>query len=287
MHKLTTTISLPILKHLSKGYVAGDFLDDAMRVANDVQELGHGVTLNYWHADQEDAQSVEAKYRDAIIACQDANLNFFFTIKTPVFGQNLSSVTKISETILTSGGSVYFDSHAPEHVDGVFEIARSIGGIGLACTIPGRWLRSIEDVHRANELGMRVRVVKGSWADPLAPNINLRQGYLKIIDVIAGKNIVVGVATHDDWLAEESMKRLRAKNTMFEQELLYGLPMKKVDLVGRKYNTPLRISIPFGSAWIPYSIKRSLTNPRTLKWLAKDLFKTQPFSVPPNRHLFG
>ena len=55
---------------------------------------------------------------------------------------------------------------APETVDDTFNLigkARDIYA-KLGCTLPGRWRRSLSDADRAIEMGLRVRVVKGQWA---------------------------------------------------------------------------------------------------------------------------
>jgi proline dehydrogenase len=88
--------------------------------------------------------------------------------------------------------------------DLTFELLARLEPTGLGCAIPGRWRRSLEDAEHAIELGVRVRVVKGQWPDPQQPDIDLRDGFLAVIDALAGRAASVGIATHDLPLAREA-----------------------------------------------------------------------------------
>jgi proline dehydrogenase len=105
-------------------------------------------------------------------------------------------------------------------------------------------------------------VVKGQWPDPEEPGRDPSAGYLEVIGRLAGRARHVGVATHDVPLAAEAIARLRATNTPFELELLYGMPMARA---------PVRIYVPFGKGFIPSAVGVLRRNPR-LAWLVlKDL----------------
>ncbi|RZV44253.1 MAG: proline dehydrogenase, partial [Acidimicrobiales bacterium] len=265
MRKFLEPLAMPILKKAASRYVTGDTVEDALNIATDIHSNGHGVTICYWHSLEETADQVESQYADAVKKCHDAGLDFHLAVKVPAFDKDLTQVTKIVENVRKHGGSVDFDAHAPEQADDVLTVAKSLGGEALGLAIPGRWHRSIEDADRAIELGLRIRVVKGGWPDPDEPNMDLRAGYLNVVDAIAGRAREVGVATHDDWLIQEVLKRLQNGNSEVEQELLYGLPMKSAETHGFDAGVPLRVYVPYGSAWFPYSVSKAMTDPRRLK----------------------
>lgn len=285
MRKLLEPVAMPILKKAASRYVTGDKLEDAISVAKSIHANGHGVTLCYWHSLDETADQVESRYADIVNACHDSGLDFHLAVKVPAFDKDLSQLAKVVENVRKHGGGVDFDSHAPEQVDDVLTVAKSLGGEALGMAIPGRWHRSIDDAAKAAELGMRVRVVKGGWPDPDEPNMDLRAGYLKVVDALAGQVREVGVATHDDWLIEEVFNKLQASHTSICQELLFGLPMRTAHKFGFDASVPLRIYVPYGSAWFPYSVSKALTDPRKLKMFAKDMIFSKKFEVPPRRQL--
>ncbi|MFC1661444.1 hypothetical protein ACFL3S_08355 [Gemmatimonadota bacterium] len=156
-----------------------------------------------------------------------------------------------------------------------------LGPEGLGCAIPGRWRRSLQDVERALDLGVRVRVVKGQWADPDEPDMDQREGFLDIIDRLAGRCRKVGVATHDPPLAREAFRRLKTAGTPCEHELLFGLPIEPAYREGLDLGVPARLCIPYGEAWFPYSVSRALEKPTVFWWLLRDLLRGSFFHIHP------
>ena len=152
-----------------------------------------------------------------------------------------------------------------------YATAAEAGPEGLGIAIPGRWANSPALADRAVELGLRVRVVKGQWEDPADPDIDLKEGFLGVIDRLAGRCREVGVATHDVALASEAIRRLNAAGTPAEQELLFGLPMDASAQSARQAGLNTRIYIAYGEAWIPYSIRSALRHPRTMLTFLTDL----------------
>ena len=119
---------------------------------------------------------------------------------------------------------------------------------------------------------MRVRVVKGQWADVVKPEVELREGFLAVVDRLAGRARHVAVATHDAWLAKEALGRLLKAKTPCELELLYGLPMGPALAAAREAGVPVRIYLPYGHGWLPYSISQVYKNPKILWWVLRDLW---------------
>jgi proline dehydrogenase len=141
----------------------------------------------------------------------------------------------------------------------------------LGCTIPGRWRRSLKDAHTAIDWKLRVRVVKGQWSDPLQPDMDMRAGFLKVIDELRGRASCVAVASHDIPLAREALCRLMDAGTPAELELLHGLPRRNAVKMARELGVPVRFYVPQGKAWLPYLLKQARKNPRVVGWFARDL----------------
>ncbi|MBO0720816.1 MAG: proline dehydrogenase, partial [Blastocatellia bacterium] len=165
-------------------------------------------------------------------------------------------------------------SLGPEAADRTFELilesARNFPLPGVGCTLPGRWRRSLGDAALAIDAQVRVRVVKGQWADPDHQEIDLREGYLAVIDRLAGKARQVAVATHDPPLAREALGRLLAAGTQCEMELLFGLPLKASLQLARELNVRVRLYIPYGHSWLPYAFSQIQKNPRIIWWVIRD-----------------
>jgi proline dehydrogenase len=171
---------------------------------------------------------------------------------------------------------VHFDSHGPEDADRMFAAIQDAfrHNRNLGCTVPGRWLRSVEDARVACEWGLRVRVVKGQWADPQDPEMDMRSGFLKVIDVVRGRAVRVAVASHDVPLAREALRRLKDAGTSCELELLHGLPRREAVRMAQQLEVPVRVYVPQGKAWLPYVLRQAKKNPWVLSWFARDLVRS-------------
>jgi proline dehydrogenase len=112
-------------------------------------------------------------------------------------------------------------------------------------------------------------VVKGQWPDP-AGDVDLRCGFLNVVEGLAGRTHKVAVATHDPALAAAALATLRSAGTPCELELLFGLPSRAVLEVGRRLAVPVRYYLPYGHAWLPYALRQARRNPRILWWVLRD-----------------
>ncbi len=259
-------------KRASRSYVAGAELANAVQVCQRLKQQGTATTVGYWNADSDAYRFVADAYLNALTVLASEKLNTYLSIKAPALGLTRGLVTEVAAQAQQAGLGLHFDSLEPEVADETFTLiaaaARECKQIG--CTLPGRWQRSLRDAELAIELGLRVRVVKGQWADPLQPEMDLRAGFLNVIDGLAGRTRHVAVATHDSSLAREALQRLRAAGTSCELELLFGLPQKAVLRAVKDLGVPVRVYVPYGEAWLPYRLSQVRKNPRILWWVLRD-----------------
>ena len=120
---------------------------------------------------------------------------------------------------------------------------------------------------------MTVRVVKGQWPDPLQPDFDPRSGFLLVIDALAGRARHVAVASHDVALAAEAVRRLQARGTSCEIELLYGLPMRRSLKLADELGLGVRAYVPYGESFLPYAMWRVALDPRIAWRLLRDAVK--------------
>ncbi|MFL6215556.1 MAG: proline dehydrogenase family protein [Blastocatellia bacterium] len=256
----------------SRSYLAGAELEDALRVCRRFNERSFAISVCYWNGTNDEPRQVADHYLATLDALSCEDLNGYLSIKAPALGFNRALVAEITERAERSNIRVHFDALAPDTVEPTFDlIAASLQPTRhIGCTLPGRWHRSLADADRAVALGLDVRVVKGEWADPTHPDIDLRAGFLEVIDRLAGRARHVGVATHDAELAREAVRRLQAAGTSCELEQLFGLPLKASIQVAHEMNAPVRLYVPYGNAWVPYCLSQIRKRPRILWWIAQD-----------------
>jgi proline dehydrogenase len=118
---------------------------------------------------------------------------------------------------------------------------------------------------------LSVRVVKGQWPDPAAPGRDLRQGFIEVIEKLAGRARCVAVATHDMPLAARAIAILRAAGTPCELEQIYGMNSRRALRWARGQDVTLRLYIPFGRGYAANALGILKRNPRLAVVVAKSL----------------
>jgi proline dehydrogenase len=258
---------------LARSYFAGPELADALRVCERLSRRGYSATIGYWPNQVDTPREVADAYIAGIDAIADRGLDSTLSVKAMVLEFERGLMTEILDRAADRSVGIHYDSRDIIYTDANFELvdafARHPAVVG--CTLPGAWPRSTRDTDFVCRLGVNVRVVKGMWRDPEHLNMNLRKGYLAVIDRLAGRARYVGVATHDSWLAWEALQRLTASGTACELEQLFGLPTRETVRVAREFGVPVRVYIPYGNSWVPYAFSRAMRRPRMLVWILRDL----------------
>ena len=292
----------PVLQRASRAYVPGPRLEDAVSWARHRAPSGCSFTFGYFNAEQESAAQVEQACRQSVLALAALGTPpsrsgpyrpGYCSVKVPALGYEPGALQRLALLARAHGQRLHFDSHGPESAEPTLAAVSTLNALNalnaltspgamasvpgvqphhpeLGLSLPGRWARSLADADWAAQRGLRVRVVKGQWPCPDHPEADPRQGFLAVVDRLAGRVSEVAVATHDAALAREAARRLTARGTACELELLCGLPRRGVMELARSQGLPVRLYVPFGQAWLPYALGQVLRQPRLWPRLLKD-----------------
>jgi proline dehydrogenase len=256
----------------SRGYAAPT-LEGARRICLRLQGEGFGSTVAFWNSDSDSVEDISQSCLELLDLLGELDTHSYLSVKLPAMQFDSKAVDLILQAAAPTGRLVHFDSHGPEDADRMFATIEEAMAHhkNLGCTIPGRWRRSIDDARLAARQGLRVRVVKGQWPDPLDPEMDTRAGFLNVVDELCGSARCVAVASHDVQLARQALERLLAAGTPSELELLHGLPRRRAIAAAHELGVPVRFYVPRGKAWLPYALKQVRKNPRMIGWFARDL----------------
>ncbi|HEX3727661.1 MAG TPA: hypothetical protein VHV08_15510 [Pirellulales bacterium] len=281
---LVASCARPLAERAAKSYVAGDTLDDALDVADQLEARGLGISLGYWDGPDDTPRGVADEYLAGIEALA-GQPHGYISMKVPSLDYSRELVAEIAQCAMQRKVRLHFDALAPDSADR----SRALGdelldrGATLSYTLPGRWARSVADAAWAADRGITVRVVKGQWPDPSDPGCDLRAGFLRTIDALAGRARHVAVASHDPSLVAEAIGRLQAAGTSCELELLHGLPMRASLKLADRLALGVHVYVPYGKAYLPYALSRARANPRILWWLVRDLVTSWRRGMPVER----
>jgi len=262
----------PIAERAARAYVAGPALADALQVCQTLARHRIATTICPWDADGDSPRQVVDSYLAALTGLRSAALDCYLSVKAPSLAFSADLLDEVLVAARHGGIGIHFDSLGPEVADRTWDLVREavMRGASAGCTLPAGWQRSLSDAEAAVELGLRVRVVKGQWVDTTVTDAHIRDSFLSVVKRLAGRAAKVAVATHDPGLARSALGCLRAAGTACELELLYGLPARAQMGVARALAVPVRFYVPYGHAWLPYSLSQARRHPRLLWWTMRD-----------------
>lgn len=236
---------------------------DPARLARAMARRGLNATFGYFAGDDSPAHTIVAAHARLAEALNASATPAYLSLKAPQLGFDPQAIRQIADL----GLELVFDAHAPAQADRTLALAERFAA---GCVIPARWRRSLGDAVRLRDAAVRVRLVKGEWADPAGDAGDVAANYLALAALLAGRKAPVAVATHDPELAEAALTLLKAAGTPCELEQLRGLPRKRTMAVAARLGAPVRIYCPFGPGWWPYAIDKALGRPYLPLWAVKD-----------------
>jgi proline dehydrogenase len=137
--------------------------------------------------------------------------------------------------------------------------------------------RTEQDIRRMNELGARVRLVKGAYKEPATVahqrKADVDESFRRLGHLLLDHGTYPALATHDERLIEDArayaLQRGIAKDR-FEFQMLYGIRRDlQTSLVANGYL--MRIYIPFGRQWFPYFMRRLGERPANVAFVIRGI----------------
>lgn len=278
-----------LVKTVAMRYIAGEELEDAVRVVRSLNSLRMMATVDVLGENvstrEESLQAVQACEK-VLGAIQKERLNANLSIKLTQFGIKINesfgyeNVKRILQIARGHNNSVRIDmedSSLTSATLNLYERLRGEGFENVGVVIQAYLRRSEEDVKKLIRSRANVRMVKGIYVEPetiaYQDREDIRTNYLRLLKMLLKAGCYAGVATHDDFLVQGAYEYIREMNlprTAYEFQMLYGVRMKLRDqIVGDGHR--MRIYVPFGKQWHSYSIRRFKENPQVARYVLKAL----------------
>jgi proline dehydrogenase len=280
----------PIVRRIAKPYIAGETLPELVSV---VQELNHDrfivatSILGEFVTEVKDAEEAVQQYQEVLTEIKDLKLESNIHIKLSHFGLKLdkevcyNNLINILKTAADCGNFVRIDMEDSTCTDdtlAIYKRARekfeNVGVVIQACM-----KRSNKDIDSLKAMKANVRICKGIYIEPPEIAYNdreiVRQNYSTLLKDLLGAGCYVGIATHDKWLvndAFQTIEELALDHTQYEFQMLYGVDPQLRQMI-RDAGHRMRVAVPFGPSWYPYSIRRLRKNPTVARYVLQALFK--------------
>jgi proline dehydrogenase len=288
--RLLPAVPKQVVRRISEHYIAGEELDDALRVVLELNAEGKLATLDVLGeevTDPEEARAIAGAYREAIDAFKRGSLDSNISVKPTALGLNLGyelfreNLEDVVQHAAERDNFVRIDMEDSSTTDDTLRIYRELregGHDNVGIVLQARLKRTIDDVRSLAELRPNVRICKGIYLEP--PEIAFRDfdavqaSFVQTLKELLDAGSYVGIATHDEWLLEQG-KRLVAERGLghddYEFQMLLGVRPSLGDELVREGHR-LRIYTPFGRHWYSYSLRRLQENPKIAGYIAADTF---------------
>jgi proline dehydrogenase len=279
-----------LVKRFAMRYIAGERLDDAIRVMKflnlkniigTLDVLGENVSMK-----EESLQATNAG-EEVLHSINENHLNANLSIKLTQFGlkideefcySNVRSLLGIASRYNNFVRIDMEDSSTTSATLKLYERLRSEGYENVGVVIQANMRRSEGDIRRLISMKANVRLCKGAYMEPEAIAFKSREeiqlNYLKLLKMLFDAKCYVGIATHDDFLVSGAYQYIQEMNLQkadYEFQMLYGVKIKLRDQIVADGHR-LRIYVPFGQHWYAYSIRRFKENPQIARYVINALF---------------
>ena len=275
-----------LTRQVVERFVAGDELEDAIRVIKELNTKGIGGILDLLGegvTDPAGAQAAADEYMRSIKRIEETGIDTTVSVKLTQLGLAFDKGRCIDHLRLLAaeaqavGTLVEIDMEQAEYVTDTIEVYRALRTDfpQLRLAIQAYLRRTSADLESLKDIPPRIRLVKGAYSEPpeaafqKAKEIDGQYRYL--IDWLFANGDDPGIATHDSELilhAKDIAQQMNKPIDCFEIQMLYGIRRDlQQQLADQGYR--VRVYVPFGSAWYPYLMRRMAERPANLRFFIR------------------
>jgi len=273
----------------SKRYIAGEKLEDAIKLVQSLNDKGIYATIDVLgEAIKNKDEAIEDKNKglEVLDSIVKNKLKANLSIKPTQMGLGIDeefAYQQVSDLVNKAkeiDNFIRIDMEDSPYTDSTIRLYRKLKGRydNVGVVIQSYLKRSYNDVLLFNELNTNYRLCKGIYIEPAEiaykNKQEIRDNFMKILEVMLKNGNYVGIATHDEYLINKSyelINKLQVPKNKFEFQMLLGVRedlRDKINADGFK----IRIYVPFGKDWYLYSIRRLKENPEVTLHIVKNVF---------------
>ncbi len=294
----------PFARTAARRFVAGERLDEAVRVARELNEAGMHVSLDYLGeavTTREEARAAADVALGIVERIAAEKLDANISVKLTQMGQEIDepflrdNAGRILDAARAHDLFVRFDMEGSDTTERTLHFFHRVweeGYRNVGVVIQSYLYRSAADIDALNELGARVRLCKGAYQEPKSvaypDKTDVDASFVRLMKKLLDHGTYPGIATHDEAMiraTEDHVAEAGIDRSAFEFQMLYGV---RRDLQQRlvKSGFNVRIYVPFGDAWYPYLMRRMAERPANVFFIVNNVLRESPlgFLVGGNGH---
>jgi len=279
----------------SRKYIAGETIEDAIRVCRELNGQGIKITLDLlgeFITTLGEADANRKAYLEIIARIQEERIFGNYSLKPTSFGLLIDKevcyrhIREIVEKAAHYDNFVRIDMDDSPCTDLEIELYRRLKRefprhVGLVVQAYLKRtlgdLQDLMDLH-SQEVPLNYRLCKGIYVEPESiaykKHEEINRHFLVDLEFMLKNGIYPGIATHDKLLVEEAYRLIelyKVPPQKYEFQMLYGVtPELRKSIVDKGHT--MRVYVPFGKEWFGYSTRRLKENPKMANHIIKALF---------------
>jgi proline dehydrogenase len=275
---------------LASRFIAGEDLEDAVRVIRRLNSEGFKVTLDCLGESVREGKAAEVAcqtYLQLLDRLAAEKLDSHVSVKLTQLGLAIDealarrNLGRLAESAARYGNFVRVDMEGSAFTDSTIRVLcavdapRDVVGIALQSYLR----RTAGDVDELLKRGVRIRLVKGAYKEP--PEIAFPQkrdvdrSYQELTEKLLSSGIYHAIATHDDSIIAATERFARAHGISaerFEFQMLYGI-RRRLQRALIQQGWRVRLYVPYGPEWYAYFMRRLAERPANLFFVVRNLFR--------------
>ena len=277
-------------RRLSKRWVPGETLEDALAAVKELNAVGITATLDHLGenvATETEARAAAEVYLRMLDEIHRRGLQSHVSVKLTQLGLDISpdlcreNLAAILTRAAEQDNFVRIDMEGSEYTERTLAVVREMHRRfeNIGTVIQAYLHRSDSDITVLNEERIRIRLCKGAYQEP--PSVayqhkaDVDRNYVRLSQELLTSGIYHAIATHDPRMIQAAIghaNRNRVPSSAFEFQMLYGI-RRDLQRELRAQGWNVRVYIPFGSHWFPYLTRRLAERPANLLFLLRNVFR--------------
>jgi proline dehydrogenase len=287
--KTLPLVPKPIVGYFSAPYIAGDRLEDAVRVAHKLNSMGACTTLDVLGEHitrKEEATAYADQYIELLDTIKNEKLDGNVSLKPTQMGLKLDkqfcleTIQRVATKARDLGNFVRIDMEDYTCTDDTIWLYQKLKpDFPVGLVIQAYLRRTDSDLNTLIPLNANLRLCKGIYVESHAIAYKERQivqeNYLHLLSRLLENGCYVGIATHDEylvWGALSLIQKLNVPKDRYEFQMLLGVTEALRGIL-IKDGHKLRVYTPFGKAWYAYSTRRLKENPAMAGYVLENILK--------------
>lgn len=277
-----------VLYGIAKQWIAGNTIEDALNSAKFAYKNGRNAIINKlgeYHTTRLPILESVKEYQKIILSFKQWKVRGAISVKPTQLGllisrqECLENFQKIIKSASEAHAFVWLDMESSEHTDETLDIYYDLFSryerLGVA--LQANLKRSQNDLVDLISQGGKIRLVKGAYREEA--NISFKskedvdKNFTKLMRILFKKGNEFGIATHDGKIIDKAINLSKIYGKKFEFQMLKGIRDElKADLLKKGF--VVSDYIPYGTNWLPYSVRRLKERKRNILLLGSSFIQS-------------